>query len=225
VKAMLLAAGRGERMGALTSSQPKPLLDIEGERLIERQLRMLADAGVTEIVINLSYHGAAIREHVGERTRWGQRVRYSEEGEPPLETGGGIIAALPLLGPDPFVVVNSDIYTDFDFSELRFAHGSSLLVLVPNPAHHPQGDFGLDRSGHVTRAAPLLTFSGISLLSPALFDGFGRERQPLRPILEAAIDLGEVRGLFFEGVWQDVGTPERLAAVRALARRQIDIAG
>lgn len=225
MKAMLLAAGRGQRMGALTDSQPKPLLDVGGERLIERQLRMLADAGVVEVVINLSYHGAAIRAHVGERTRWGQRISYSDEGEPPLETGGGIIAALPLLGPDPFVVVNSDLYTDFDFAELGTAHRSSLLVLVPNPAHHPQGDFGLDGSGRVTRAAPLLTFSGISLLSPALFDGFGRGRQPLRPILEAAIDRGELHGLFFDGVWQDVGTPERLAAVRALARRQMDIAG
>lgn len=224
MKAMLLAAGRGERMGALTQLQPKPLLDVGGERLIERQLRMLADAGVTEIVINLSYHGAVIREHVGARTRWGQRVTYSEEGEPPLETGGGIIAALPLLGRDPFFVVNSDIYTDFDFAQLRHARGDSLLVLVPNPAHHTQGDFGLDESGLVTREAPLFTFSGMSLLNPALFDGFGRGRQPLRPILEASIDRGELRGLLFEGLWADVGTPERLVAVRSLARRQIDIA-
>jgi len=217
VKAMLLAAGRGERMGELTQSLPKPLLEVGGERLIERQLRLLARAGVTEIVINLSYRGAEIRELVGDLTPWGQRVVYSEEGEPPLETGGGIVAALPLLGQAPFIVVNADVYTNFDYSALLGADTDNVLVLVPNPEHHPHGDFGLDRSGVVIRREPLLTYSGISLLSPAIFAGIAPGHQRLRPILEAAIEQRALAGLYFGGVWEDVGTPERLDAVRRLA--------
>jgi N-acetyl-alpha-D-muramate 1-phosphate uridylyltransferase len=216
---MLLAAGRGERMGELTQSLPKPLLEVGGEPLIERQLRRLASAGIEDVVINLSYRGAAIREFVGDRTPWGQRVVYSEEGEPPLETGGGIIAALPLLGAAPFIVVNADIYTDFDYSALLGTGIANLLVLVRNPDHHPRGDFGLDRSGVVTLDAPLLTFSGISVLSPEVFAGFAHGRQRLRPILEAAIERRALSGLYFGGLWEDVGTPERLDAVRRLARR------
>lgn len=215
---MLLAAGRGERMGELTRLQPKPLLDVGGERLIERQLRLLAEAGVSDVVVNLSYRGEAIREIVGGRTAWGQRVTFSDEGEPPLETGGGIVAALPLLGDDPFIVANADLYTDFDYSVLARARRDNLLVLVPNPAHNPSGDFGLAASGLVTRRAPLLTFAGISVLSPALFAGVAPGRRPLRPLLDAAIDRGVLGGLLFEGLWTDVGTPQRLAAARRLAR-------
>jgi MurNAc alpha-1-phosphate uridylyltransferase len=216
---MLLAAGRGERMGELTRSLPKPLLEVGDERLIERQLRLLARAGVTDIVINLSYRGAAIRELIGGRTPWGQRVVYSEEGEPPLETGGGIVAALDLLGDAPFLVVNADIYTDFHYESLLHADKENVLVLVPNPHHHAQGDFGLSSAGLVTREGPLLTFSGISLLSPAIFADVARGRRRLRPILEAAIDRRELAGLYFDGMWEDVGTPERLDVVRRLAQR------
>ncbi|HSG63560.1 MAG TPA: nucleotidyltransferase family protein [Gammaproteobacteria bacterium] len=211
---MLLAAGRGERMGALTHSQPKPLLEVGGERLIERQLRLLAAAGINEIVINLSYRGAAIRDLLGGRTPWNQRITYSEEGEPPLETGGGVIAALPLLGTEPFLLLNSDIYTDFDLGALIRMRRANTLVLVPNPAHHPSGDFGLSAAGLVTREPPLSTFSGISVLCPSLFARFPPGRQPLRPVLDAAIDRGELQGVLFEGYWEDVGTPERLAAAR-----------
>jgi len=218
MKAMLLAAGRGERMGALTATLPKPLLDIGGERLIERQLRLLARAGVDEVVINLSYRGAAIRECVGERTSWGQRVRYSDEGEPPLETGGGIIAALPLLGSAPFLLVNSDVFTDFDFTVLSEFGETSVLVLVPNPAHHT-GDFGLTDDGWVTQAPPLLTYAGIARLSPTLFAAREPGRQPLRPILEAAIERTALAGLRYDGIWEDVGTPERLARARSYAAR------
>ncbi len=218
MKAMLLAAGRGERMGALTATTPKPLLDIGGERLIERQLRLLARAGVDEVVINLSYRGAAIRECVGERTSWGQRIRYSDEGEPPLETGGGIIAALPLLGPAPFLLVNADVYTEFDFTALIEFGDTSVLVLVPNPEHHT-GDFGLTDEGLVTRAPPLLTYAGIALLSPTLFAVRKPGRQPLRPILEAAIDRAALAGLRYDGIWEDVGTPERLERARRYAAR------
>ena len=213
---MLLAAGRGERMGELTRHEPKPLLDIGGERLIERQLRLLAGSGFDEVVINLSYRGRAIREFLGETSRWGQSIVYSEEGEPALETGGGIVAALPLLGSAPFITVNADIVTDFDYSELRRKQVEALLVLVPNPAHHAEGDFGLTASGLVTLEPPLMTFSGISLLSPELFHGIEPERQRLRPILESAIAQRRVEGVCYEGLWQDIGTPERLAEARQL---------
>ena len=217
VKAMLLAAGRGERMGELTRDEPKPLFEIGAERLIERQLRMLAAAGVGEIVINLSYRGGAIRELLGETTQWGQTIVYSEEGEPALETGGGIVEALPLLGEAPFIAVNADIYTDFDYAELRLTQGDALLVLVPNPAHHAEGDFGLTAPGLVTFEPPLLTFAGISLMSPEMFAGVERGRRRLRPILESAIARRRVEGVRYEGFWRDIGTPERLAEVRTLA--------
>jgi len=214
---MLLAAGRGERMGELTRDQPKPLLEIGSERLIERQLRMLADAGIGEIVINLSYRGAAIREFLGETTSWGQTIVYSEEGEPALETGGGIIEALPLLGEAPFIAVNADIYTDFNYAELSLTQGDALLVLVPNPAHHVEGDFGLTASGLVTLEPPFLTFTGISLLSPKIFAGVAPGHRRLRPVLESAIASRRVEGIRYEGFWRDIGTPERLAQVRRLA--------
>ena len=217
VKVMLLAAGRGERMGELTRHEPKPLLDIGGERLIERQLRSLAGSGFREIVINLSYRGGAIREFLGTTSRWGQSIAYSEEGEPALETGGGIIAALPLLGDAPFIAVNADIVTDFDYAELRHKRADALLVLVPNPAHHAKGDFGLTPSGLVTFEPPLLTFAGISVLSPKIFQGIEPGRQRLRPILESAIAQHRVEGVCYEGFWQDIGTPERLAEARQLA--------
>ncbi len=214
---MLLAAGRGERMGDLARDEPKPLLAVGGERLIERQLRLLANAGFEEIVINLSYRGGAIRECLGAASRWGQSIVYSDEGKPALETGGGIIAALPLLGDAQFAVVNADIFTDFDYAELRRTQAEALLVLVPNPAHHPEGDFGLSGSGIVTLEPPLKTFAGISLLSPALFRDFEPGRQRLRPILESAIAQRRARGVCYAGVWHDIGTPERLAEARQLA--------
>lgn len=221
---MLLAAGRGERMAELTREEPKPLLDIGGERLIERQLRRLANSGFDEVVINLSYHGNVIREFLGTTSRWGQSIVYSEEGEPALETGGGIVAALPLLGSAPFVAVNADIVTDFDYSTLRPEHSrarvEALLVLVPNPAHHPQGDFGLTAKGLVTTEPPLMTFSGISVLSAALFDGIEPVRQRLRPILESAIAQRRVEGVCYGGLWHDIGTPERLVEARRLLGRR-----
>jgi len=218
MKAMLLAAGRGERMRELTHALPKPLLEVGGESLLERQLRLLASAGIREIVINLSYLGAVIRKRVGARTQWGQTIAYSEEGEPPLETAGGIVAALPLLGDEPFLLVNADIYTSFDYGELVRSGAANHLVLVPNPTHHLRGDFGLDHAGRVTLTEPLLTFAGISVLSPMLFAGLAPGRRPLRPLLEAAIARRELTGERFDGIWEDVGTPERLDAVRRLAR-------
>jgi len=221
MKAMLLAAGLGTRMGALTAQVPKPLLRIAGEALIERHLRHLSVAGIDEVVINLSYRGDQIREYLGDGTRFGVSILYSTEGEPPLETGGGIINALPLLGRDPFWLVNADIVSDFDLGRVDLGEAIGLLVLVPNPGHHPSGDFGIDSRGRATLDAPLLTFSGISMLHPKLFDGYRPGRQPLKPILDAAIDRGEMRACRYDGAWIDVGTPERLEAADAMIERGV----
>ena len=228
VKVMLLAAGRGERMGPLTADRPKPLLSLGAETLIERHLRRLAAADIGEVVINLSYRGGQIRSAVGDTTRWGQAVAWSEEGEPPLETAGGIAHALALLGDEPFAVVSTDVVTDFDFSDLA-AHGAALgrvpdasgyLVLVPNPPHHPGGDFGLSAAGRLTMPAggpdPTYTYSGIAVLSPGLFHGLAPGITPLRDVLRPAVGRGALLGGVFRGLWHDVGTPQRLAQVRAL---------
>lgn len=221
MKAMLLAAGRGERMGPLTSELPKPLLSLGSETLIERHLRRLAAAGFREIVINLSYRGGQIRSAIGDTTPWGQTVVYSEEGEPPLETAGGIVHALPLLGDGPFLVVSTDVVTDFDFFAPRALGAPGYLVLVPNPPHHPGGDFGLTPAGRLDSAPPRYTFSGIAVMRPALFRGLAPGITPLREVLHPAVQRGALLGEVFEGLWRDVGTPERLADVRALmgARR------
>ena len=152
---MILAAGRGERMGTLTALQPKPLLKIGGVPLIEHHVERLAAFGVDEIVINLSYRGTQIRDRLGDGSRWGLSIAYSEEGEPPLETAGGIVQALPLLGAEPFLLVNSDVFTDFDCRVLMRTPHRPSIVLVPNPPHHPRGDFGLDVAGRVRAEPPL----------------------------------------------------------------------
>ena len=211
---MILAAGRGERLGELTTERPKPLLVVAGESLIERHLRRLHEAGVTDIVINVSYLGEQIRAALGEVSSWGQRLSYSEEEAPALETGGGIINALPLLGPDPFIVVNADVFTDFDFATLHCGRREGFVMLVANPPHHAQGDFGLASSGAVTVTPPLLTYGGVAMFAPVLFDGFEPGRRPLRPILDAAIQRGALKGFRHAGIWQDVGTAERLAEIR-----------
>jgi MurNAc alpha-1-phosphate uridylyltransferase len=214
VKAMILAAGRGKRMGALTRRVPKPLLCLGRETLIERHLRRLAAAGVRDVVVNLSYRGDAIRAKLGNGSRWGVVIHYSPEGEPPLETGGGVIAALPWLGERPFLLVNADIVTDFDFGRLQGSADAGTLVLVANPPHHPRGDFGLAASGRVTATPPQLTFAGISVLSPTLFDGLAPGPRPLKPVLDAAIDAGRLQGVRHDGLWIDVGTPQRLRRAR-----------
>lgn len=215
MKAMLLAAGRGERMGQLTASQPKPLLSLGTETLVGRHLRRLAEAGIDEVVINLSYRGDVIREALGATSEWGQTILYSDEGEPPLETAGGIIRALPLLGSEPFLVVSADVVTAFDFGTLRSGSGAGSLVLVPNPSHHPTGDFGLSDSGELTLQPPLLTYSGVAVLDPSLFENLAPGVRALRPVFDAAIERRALCGVSFEGLWKDVGTSERLADARA----------
>lgn len=217
MKAMVLAAGRGERMGDLTAVRPKPLLDVAGVPLIEHHVRRLAASGIAEIVINLSYRGAQIRERLGDGGRFGLSIAYSEEGEPALETGGGIVQALPLLGSEPFLLVNSDIYTEFDFATLIGRPQELALVLVPNPPHNPKGDFGVDEAGRVSAAAPLSTYAGIAVFSSRMFAGLAPGRRPLKPLLDAAIGRRELAAVRFDGVWLDVGTPERLEDARRIA--------
>ena len=216
---MILAAGRGERMGALTAGRPKPLLEVAGRPLIEHHLARLASAGVREVVVNLSYRGAQIRERLGDGSRFGLAIAYSDEGEPPLETAGGIVQALPLLGNEPFMLLNADVFTDFDCGVLLRHSRRHTIVLVPNPEHHPRGDFGLDDADRVCAAPPLLTYAGIGIFDPLAFATLAPGRRPLKPLLDDAIAKRELRGLRYDGLWIDVGTPERLEQARRVAAR------
>ncbi len=222
MKAMILAAGRGERLRPLTDHTPKPLLEAGGRRLIEHHLARLSAAGFRDIVINLAYRGSQIEAFLGDGSRYGLRIQYSREGESPLETGGGILHALPLLGDDPFLVINGDIWTDYPFQRLRMAlAGLAHLVLVPNPPHHARGDFALADDGRVAGCAPdnireCLTFSGIGLYDPRLFDNCSAGPFPLAPLLRRAAASGEVSGERYDGAWLDVGTPRRLERLRAM---------
>lgn len=220
--AFILAAGRGERMRPLTDATPKPLVEVAGRPLIEHQLLRLRSAGIERVVINLGWLGARIRERLGDGGRYGLTIAYSEEGWPALDTGGGILRALPLLGAAPFVLVNGDVWCDLPFTQLvghaRDLSGPDLawLQLVPNPAHHPVGDFALDGTRVRLEGAARLTYSGLAVLRPELFTGCAAGRFSLAPLLRAAIARGRVSGACHDGFWSDVGTVERL---RALERR------
>jgi MurNAc alpha-1-phosphate uridylyltransferase len=215
MRAMVLAAGRGERMRPLTDHTPKPLLVAGGKPLIAWHLEALARAGIREVIVNLSWLGAQIRAALGDGRQFGLRLQYSEEGSPPLETGGGIFHALPLLGPGPFLVVNGDTFTDIDLSSLRLsAAADARLVMVTNPPQHPQGDFVLEGERLVAGDGPTLTYSGIGIFSPALFAGCTEGQFPLRPLLQRAMAAGRLQGQRHGGRWLDIGSPERLAALR-----------
>lgn len=213
MKAMILAAGRGERMRPLTDHIPKPLLTAGGRCLIEYHIAALVGVGITGIVINHAHLGAQIEATLGDGSRYGARILYSPEGETGLETAGGIFKALPLLGDAPFMVVNGDIWTDYPFQQLpREPKGLAHLVLVNNPPHHPEGDFVL-REGTVATPAEgeqALTFSGIGVYRPALFAGCVPGKFPLAPLLRKAMEAGQVSGEHYAGGWVDVGTPQRL---------------
>jgi MurNAc alpha-1-phosphate uridylyltransferase len=215
MKAMILAAGKGERMRPLTLHTPKPLVKVAGKPLIEYHLESLARAGYSEIVINHAWLGEQIEAHLADGARFGLSIRYSPEGEP-LETGGGILKALPLLGDGPFLVVNGDVWTDYNFSSIRLAEGDlAHLVLIDNPSHHPQGDFPYEAGRVVTCAPSRLTFSGISVLHPELFEGCERGAFKLAPLLRDAQSAGRLGAEHFKGCWVDVGTHERLAEAEA----------
>jgi MurNAc alpha-1-phosphate uridylyltransferase len=221
VKAMVLAAGRGERMRPLTDGLPKPLLRLKGAALIEHPLRALAAAGVAEVVINLGYRGAQLRDHLGDGSRYGLSIAYSDEGDPPLETGGGILHALPLLGSAPFVLINSDVYSDYPIAWLvqraRVLAPRTLahLVLVPNPPHNPKGDFSMKGEIVGNDVNAPYTFSGLSVHRPELFAGCKPGRFPMLPLWRAAVEQGRVTGELYRGRWSDVGTPQRLSELEA----------
>ena len=217
MRVMILAAGRGERMGPLTSHTPKPLLDIGGKPLIAHQIERLHNAGFVDFVINVAYFGDQISNYLGDGSRLGVKITFSHEQNGPLETGGGIHHALPLLGPAPFVVVNSDIWTDYPFAKLPAEpDGLAHLVLVPNPEHNPSGDFGLINGRAVLGTSPECTFAGIAVYRPAMFAECCAGRFPTAPLLRHAAVRGLVSAELFDGVWIDAGTPDRLAQVRAM---------
>jgi MurNAc alpha-1-phosphate uridylyltransferase len=212
--AMLLAAGRGERMRPLTDVTPKPLLVAGGHALLDYHLHALARAGVREVVINLSWRGEMIREHAGGGERYGLVLRYSEEGLVPFETGGGIHRALEMLGPGPFLLVNGDVWTDLPLGSLELPSGSlAHLVLVANPEHNRNGDFALDARGRIVSEGPRLTYSGIGVIDPGLFADCEPGRFPLKPLLDRAQAQGRLTGMQWRGSWLDIGTPGRLAAL------------
>lgn len=216
MRAMILAAGRGERMRPLTDQTPKPLLPVAGKPLLQWHIERLRAAGITELVINHAWLGAQLEAHFADGGSWGVRIAWSREGEP-LETLGGIVKALPLLGDEPFLVVNGDIWCDYDFASLVAAHALlpsqalAQLLLVDNPRQHPHGDFALHGDRVSSAGEPRLTFAGIGLYHPQLFRHCPPGKAPLAPLLRAAMAQQQVRGEHFRGRWFDIGTPERLA--------------
>lgn len=219
MKAMILAAGRGNRLHPLTDTLPKPLIEVRGETLIERHLQRLQAAGFSEVVINVAWLADQIETRLGDGSRYGVRIRYSEEPEGALETGGGILAALPLLGGEPFLVVNADIYTDFPFAGLKavLAHEDlAHLVMVPNPRQHPEGDFVLDEHGRLhAEGAPRLTYAGIGVHRPEFFRDCSPGKFRMLPWWLKAMRGNRVSGRIYTGQWHDVGT---LESVRELNR-------
>lgn len=231
MKALIFAAGLGERMRPLTDTTPKPLLAVAGTPLIEWHLEKLAAIGIEDVVINTSWLADQFPQVLGDGSRWGLRIRYSYEGETPLETGGGMLHALPLIGEDPFLLVNGDVWTDLDFATLpREPDGLAHLVMVDCPPQATQGDFALDADEIVRSDGPQrLTYAGIGVYRPQLLDGWrehsldaGSDDTPprfrLAPILRAHMADGRISGQHHRGRWTDVGTPERLATLDAELR-------
>ena len=215
MRAMILAAGRGERLRPLTDTLPKPLVDVGGKPLVEYHLENLAHAGFREVVINQGHLGHLLPETLGDGSRWGIRIHWSVEPPEALETGGGIFQALPKLGSGPFLVVNGDIRTAYPFGRLRavkcdWAH----LVMIPNPDHNPGGDFALAGARVRENGDPRLTFSGIGVYHPRLFEGCQAGRFSVVPLLRSAMENRLVTGEVYRGYWNDIGTAERLETAR-----------
>lgn len=214
--AMILAAGRGERLRPVTDSLPKALVEVRGESLLERHLRAVKAAGVETVVINLGWLGEQIVERVGSGLEYGLNVAYSQEGDNILETGGGIHRALPMLGSDPFIVVNADIFTDMPLPVAALSDDDvGHLVLVPTPAEKRAGDFDLQNGRVRNSDAAEYTFSGVAIYSPEFFADCAPGRFPLAPMLRAAADTGRLGGSLYAGLWTDVGTPDRLIELNA----------
>jgi MurNAc alpha-1-phosphate uridylyltransferase len=211
VKAMILAAGRGERLRPLTDEIPKPLIKVAGKSLIEYHLTNLADAGFKEIIINTAWLAEKIHQQLGDGSNYGTSITYSDEGTA-LETAGGIINALPLLGKEPFIVVNGDIWCDFDFSTLTELRKpmQAHLVLVNNPEHNQKGDFALDNGAIKNTGDAMYTYSGIGIYSVDFFAEQQTGSLPLAPILRSKSDTNLISGQIHNGLWTDVGTLERM---------------
>ena len=213
--AMILAAGRGERLRPLTDTVPKALIEVHGKPLIVHVVECLRAAGIHELVVNLGWLGAQIHERLGDGTALDVHIVYSDEGEHTLETAGGVVKALPLLGHDPFWVVNADVLCDYSFPSVPLGlNDLAHLVLIDNPEHKADGDFALAADRVKVAGKNRLTYAGIGLYRPEFFAGESAERRPLLPLLERWIAAERVSGEQYRGHWVDVGTPERLAAVR-----------
>jgi N-acetyl-alpha-D-muramate 1-phosphate uridylyltransferase len=216
MKAMILAAGRGERMRPLTDTCPKPLLEVGGKPLIVHHLEKLHDIGVREVVINYAWLGEQIEHTLGSGEQFGVSIRYSSESPEALETAGGIVKALPLLGAGKFLLINGDVYSDFNFADMNIPENSDAhVVLVDNPEHNPEGDFALNTasgkiSGDHDSHAPRLTYSGIGVYDTCMFAHVAPGKRPLYPLLQAAIQRGAMSGQYYSGQWSDVGTVARL---------------
>ena len=217
---MILAAGLGKRMLPLTANTPKPLLQVGARPLLEHHILNLKAAGFTELVINAAYLADQIVDFCGDGSRWGVQIRVSVEAEP-LETAGGIVKALPLLGEGPFLVVNGDIWCPFPFARLIECSpldAGAHLVLVPNPPHHADGDFSLEQGRVHSKGPASFTFSGVAVYRPDFFSGLTAAKQPLKPLLDAGIVESKVTGEIYTGTWVDVGTPQRLQALDEACR-------
>ncbi len=214
--AMILAAGRGERLRPLTDRTPKPLLPVRGKPLIEHHVERLAQAGFERIVINLAWLGSMIRDYLGDGSRYGLKIHYSDEGARALETAGGIFRALPYLEAGAFLVVNGDIFTDYPFAQAALAADRDAhLVLVPNPPQHPCGDFGLQGGLALPSAPARYTFAGIAVYRARFFEGCLDGVFPLKPLLLRSMAAARCSAELYSGSWQDVGTAERLQALNA----------
>lgn len=227
MKAMILAAGLGQRMRPLTDSLPKPMLPAGGKPLLQYHLEALAKIGVSEVIINLAYLGDKIRDFVGNGTKFGLNVRYSEEPEP-LETAGALLHALPLLDTEPFILINGDVWTDYSLEELTTYqlqdNEDAHLILVPNPEFHPTGDFSPNQQGRLENSPdlPKFTFGGISLIHPRLISSYPLQRNkfPLVEVLRFGITNNRISAQVYRGGWSDVGTPERLAQLDTQLRKR-----
>ncbi|MCA1929172.1 N-acetylmuramate alpha-1-phosphate uridylyltransferase MurU [Rheinheimera sp.] len=219
MKAMILAAGRGERMRPLTDVLPKPLLPVAGKPLIRYHLEALSAAGVKDIVINHAWLGHLLPLHLGSGQDLGLHLQYSDEGAEGLETAGGIKRALPLLGDAPFIVVNGDVFTDYPYQQLAdklSADSLAHLVLVPNPLQHPKGDFGINVSGKAQAVAnECFTFSGIAIYRPEFFSAVAEGKQKLAPYLRQAMQQNQITAELYQGIWHDIGTVQRLEQLSA----------
>ncbi len=215
MKAMILAAGRGERMRPLTDKTPKPLLEVNGKALIVYHIEKLASLGFKEIIINIAHLGFKIPEALGNGSKWNINLIYSDEQKDgALESAGGIIKALPFLGNDTFLVVNGDVFCDYDFdANFDLKDDLAHLILVPNPEHNPNGDFGIKNNRALNEADKKYTFSGIGYYSPKLFESLHVEKKALAPLLRNAIKQNKISAALHVGYWHDIGTPQRLKAI------------